>query len=156
MLKINFYFFILFVFMSCTVAPRYNSNTMPNKSSSKISPKGKFKTNFKKKYYGVSSWYGPNFHGKLTANGEVFDMYGVTAAHKDLPLNTVAKITNEDNNKSVILRITDRGPYVKNRILDCSMGAAKKLGFYEQCTTNVKIEIIELGDNAYVKHLEGY
>ena len=79
-------------------------------------------------------------------------MYGVTAAHKKLPLNTVAKITNTDNGKSLILRITDRGPFVKGRILDCSMGAAKKLGFYTSGTANVKIEIIELGDNEYMHH----
>jgi len=155
-LKIRFYIFFLFISYSCTVSPRYNSLNS-NVNSTKINiPQKKTKFNFKNKYYGVSSWYGPNFHGKLTANGEVFDMYGVTAAHKDLPLNTVAKITNEDNGKNIILRITDRGPFVKNRILDCSMGAAKKLGFYEQGTANVKIEVIELGDNEYMKHIEGY
>ena len=155
-MKIRFYIFFLFIFYSCTVSPRYNSLNS-NVNSTKINiPQKKTKSNFKNKYYGVSSWYGPNFHGKLTANGEVFDMYGVTAAHKDLPLNTVAKITNEDNGKNIILRITDRGPFVKNRILDCSMGAAKKLGFYEQGTANVKIEVIELGDNEYMKHIEGY
>ena len=155
-MKINFFLFSLFLFYSCTVAPRYNSDNIFSKSTTNKISYSKTKSNFKKKYYGVSSWYGPNFHGKLTANGEVFDMYGVTAAHKDLPINTVAKITNEDNGRSVILRITDRGPFVKGRILDCSMGAAKKLDFYDQGTANVKIEIIELGDNQYMKHIEGY
>ena len=69
-----------------------------------------------------------------------------------IPLNTVAKITNTDNGKSLILRITDRGPFVKGRILDCSMGAAKKLDFYTSGTANVKIDIIELGDNEYMHH----
>ena len=155
-MKIKFFLFSFFVFYSCTVAPRYNSDNDFSKSTSNNFSDTKTKIKFKKKYYGVSSWYGPNFHGKLTANGEVFDMYGVTAAHKDLPLNTVAKITNEDNGKNIILRITDRGPFVKGRILDCSMGAAKKLDFYDQGTANVKIEIIELGDNQYMKHIEGY
>ena len=82
---------------------------------------------------GVSSWYGPNFHGKLTANGEVYDMYGVTAAHKTLTLGTVVRVTNLDNGKSLILRINDRGPYVDGRILDCSFGAAKKLGLEKNC-----------------------
>ena len=117
----------------------------------------KIPENFKKKihngiYKGVSSWYGPNFHGKLTANGEVYDMYGVTAAHKTLTLNTVARVTNLDNGKSIILRINDRGPYVDGRILDCSFGAAKKLGFHEQGTANVEIKIIEEGDGEYMHH----
>ena len=101
---------------------------------------------------GVSSWYGPNFHGKLTANGEVYDMYGVTAAHKTLTLGTVVRVTNLDNGKSLILRINDRGPYVDGRILDCSFGAAKKLGFHEQGTANVEIKIIEEGDGVYMHH----
>jgi len=79
-------------------------------------------------------------------------MYGLTAAHKTLPLNTIARVTNLENNKSLILRINDRGPYVKGRILDCSYGAAKKLGFINNGTAKVKIEIIEVGDNKYMKH----
>ncbi len=101
---------------------------------------------------GVSSYYGKAFHGKLTANGEIFDMYGVTAAHKTLPLNTVVRVTNLDNSKSLIIRINDRGPYIDGRILDCSYGAAKKLGFIQQGTAKVKVEVIEWGDGEYMKH----
>ena len=79
-------------------------------------------------------------------------MYGITAAHKTLPLNTIARVTNMENDKSIILRINDRGPFVAGRILDCSFGAAKKLGFIAQGTTKVKIEVIEFGDNKYMKH----
>ena len=79
-------------------------------------------------------------------------MYGVTAAHKELPFNTVVRVTNENNGKSLLIRINDRGPYVGNRILDCSYGAAKKLGFLESGTTSVKIEIIEWGDGEYMHH----
>ena len=79
-------------------------------------------------------------------------MYGVTAAHKTLPLNTVARVTNLDNTKSIILRINDRGPYIQGRILDCSYGAAKKLDFIEQGTVKVKIEVIEWGDDKYMHH----
>ena len=104
---------------------------------------------------GISSYYGTDFHGKLTANGEVYDMYGLTAAHKTLPLNTIVRVTNLSNNKSLILRINDRGPYIKGRILDCSYGAAKKLGFIAQGTTKVRIELIEVGDNKYMKHKSG-
>ena len=106
----------------------------------------------KKVLKGVSSYYGPKFHGKLTANGEVFDMYGLTAAHKSLPLNTIVRVTNLENEKNLILRINDRGPYVGDRILDCSYGAAKKLDFVNNGTTEVMIEVIEWGDNKYMKH----
>lgn len=79
-------------------------------------------------------------------------MYGVTAAHKKLPFNTTVRVTNENNGKSLLIRINDRGPYVGNRILDCSFGAAKKLGFVGAGTTPVKIEVIEWGDGLYMHH----
>ena len=146
----------LFILYSCSPSPRYNSDSIKNeKQNLSTGKKNKIKFNKKKTVYkGVSSYYGPKFHGKLTANGEVYDMYGLTAAHKTLPLNTIARVTNLENNKSLILRINDRGPYIKGRILDCSYGAAKKLGFIEQGTTKVKIEVIEFGDNKYMKHIE--
>ena len=77
---------------------------------------------------GVASWYGPNFNGKLTANGETYEMDGLTAAHKTLPLNSKVFVTNVKNGKTVMLRINDRGPFVKGRIIDLSRGAAKVLG----------------------------
>ncbi len=77
---------------------------------------------------GVASWYGPNFNGKLTANGETYDMNGLTAAHKTLPLNSKVFVTNVDTGKTIMLRINDRGPFVKGRIIDLSRGAAKVLG----------------------------
>lgn len=135
--------------ISCLNSPRYRTGSLPAKKGQiPLATKGKHA----KVLYGVSSYYGDDFHGKLTANGEVYDMYGVTAAHKTLPLNTVARVTNMENDKSIILRINDRGPYVAGRILDCSYGAAKKLDFIIQGTTKVKIEIIEFGDNKYMKH----
>tara|TARA_B100000700_G_scaffold319619_1_gene415160 strand:+ start:935 stop:1258 length:324 start_codon:yes stop_codon:yes gene_type:complete len=106
--------------------------------------------------YGIASHYGHNdgFDGQLTANGEVYDQHGLSAAHKTMPLNTWVKVTNLDrlSKPSVKLKINDRGPYVGNRILDCSTGAAKKLGFFEQGTANVKIEVIKWGDNKYYKN----
>tara|TARA_S200000501_G_scaffold312556_1_gene303630 strand:+ start:762 stop:1244 length:483 start_codon:yes stop_codon:yes gene_type:complete len=151
------FLFLIFFTIGCTSSPRYTSQEIKSsvsKTSSKIDPK-KVKKNKKHKkiIYGVSSFYAEDFHGKLTANGEVYDMYGLTAAHKTLPLNTVCRVTNQENNKSLILRINDRGPYIKGRILDCSYGAAKKLDFIVQGTTNVKIEIIEWGDDKYMKHI---
>ena len=142
----------------CSSSPRYGSeikSSRVNLSASKKSTsktKSKRPVNHRKIIKGVSSYYAEDFHGKLTANGEVYDMYGLTAAHKTLPLNTICRVTNLANNKSLILRINDRGPYVKGRILDCSYGAAKKLDFVQQGTTRVKIEIIELGDGKYMKH----
>lgn len=139
---------ILFLF-NCTSSPRYGSgNYLPkNHSTSKISK------NFKNKkiLIGESSYYADDFHGKITANGETYDMYGLTAAHKTLPLNTIIKVTNLSNKKTAILRVNDRGPYAKGRILDCSYGAAIKLGFLDQGVTRVKIEVIEWGDNKYMK-----
>ena len=148
-------FIIYFTFISgCANSPRYSTEPItPRKTNSKpASLKTMSKNNYRRVLTGVSSFYAEDFHGKLTANGEVYDMYGLTAAHKTLPLNTIARVTNLDNNKSLILRINDRGPYVKGRILDCSYGAAKKLGFINNGTTKVKIEVIELGDNKYMKH----
>ena len=139
------------IFSGCTPSPRYASTDI--KSKTKKSSKSSKKTaNHKKQYIGISSYYGPKFHGKLTANGEIFDMYGVTAAHKKLPFNTYVRVTNENNNKNLLIRINDRGPYVGDRILDCSYGAAKKLGFVNDGTAPVKIEVVEWGDNEYMHH----
>ena len=141
----------ILIISGCTPSPRYSSSsTVSNSNNSKN--KQTTKTNHKKEQIGTASYYGTQFHGKLTANGEVFDMYGITAAHKTLPLGTVARITNLENNKSIILRINDRGPYIKGRILDCSYGAALKLDFVTNGTANVKIEVIEFGDGKYMHH----
>ncbi|HTF99095.1 MAG TPA: septal ring lytic transglycosylase RlpA family protein [Nitrospirota bacterium] len=89
---------------------------------------------------GVASWYGKDFQGKKTASGEVFDMHGHSAAHRTLPFGTIVRVTNLDNYKSINVRITDRGPFVKNRIVELSYGAAKDLGFTAQGTAPVKLE----------------
>ena len=141
---------VCILFADCTNSPRYGNSIGTRKKSNTRNLKTAKRV--PKVITGVSSFYGADFHGKLTANGEVFDMYGLTAAHKTLPLNTTVRVTNLANNKSLILRINDRGPYIKGRILDCSYGAAKKLDFLLQGTTKVRIEIIEVGDNKYMKH----
>ena len=89
---------------------------------------------------GVASWYGPNFDGKKTANGEIFNMNLLTAAHKTLQLPSLVKVTNIENNRSLILRVNDRGPFVKNRIIDVSKKAASILGFQKKGTANVIVE----------------
>ncbi len=93
-------------------------------------------------YRGIASWYGPNFHGRRTSNGEWYDMYAMTAAHKTLPMNTIVKVTNLLNGKSAIVRINDRGPFVKNRIIDLSYAAAKKIGVVAHGTAPVRLEIL--------------
>lgn len=92
---------------------------------------------------GIASWYGPKFHGKLTANGEKYDMYGLTAAHRTLPFNTILKVKNMDNGQSVKVRINDRGPYAKNRIIDLSKKAAQEINMLGPGTARVSLILIE-------------
>jgi rare lipoprotein A len=91
---------------------------------------------------GVASWYGPGFHGKKTATGEIFDMYAMTAAHKTLPIPSYAQVTNLENHRSIIVRINDRGPFVGNRELDLSYAAAKNLDLEQDGTGAVEIKVI--------------
>lgn len=105
---------------------------------------------------GISSWYGPNFHGKLTANGEIYDMDGITAAHRTLPFGTILLVENLDNGKTVQVRINDRGPYAKNRIIDLSRGAAERIDMIGPGTARVRLYLLE-GDleNSRVTDLKG-
>lgn len=123
---------------------------MPHYGAVKASPY----TVFGKQYYpipdarryhavGPASWYGTKFHGQATANGETYDLYGMTAAHKTLPLPSYVRVTNLDNGKSAILRVNDRGPFYSDRIIDLSFAAAKKLGYAESGTARVKVEGID-------------
>lgn len=95
------------------------------------------------KEIGMASWYGEDFHNRRTANGEIYDMNDYTAAHRTLPMPCVVKVTNLENGKSVKVRINDRGPFAKNRIIDVSKKVAKKLDFHEQGTTRVKVEYLK-------------
>lgn len=88
---------------------------------------------------GIASWYGNDFHGRPTSNGERYDMYGPTAAHKILPMNTMVHVRNLDNGRESVVRINDRGPFVRGRILDVSYGVAEKLGMLRHGTARVKI-----------------
>ncbi len=102
---------------------------------------------------GLASWYGPNFHGKYTSNGELYNMYDFTAAHKTLPMNSIVKVTNLNNGKSVTVRINDRGPFVKGRIIDLSYAAGKQIGLDVTGTAPVRLEVIGFkGRN----HVNGY
>jgi peptidoglycan lytic transglycosylase len=91
---------------------------------------------------GIASWYGPDFHGRLTANGEVYDMHSISAAHTTMPLPSYARVTNLDNGKSIIVRVNDRGPYRRDRLIDLSIGTAKVLDFYRRGLARVRVEYV--------------
>lgn len=96
----------------------------------------------------VASYYADKYHGRKTSNGEVFNMYDLTAAHKSLPFNTKVKVTNLSNGKSVVVRINDRGPFVKGREIDLSKAAAVKIGMIKSGTAKVSLEIVGGSDGA--------
>ncbi len=96
---------------------------------------------------GVAAWYGREMHGRKTARGDIFDMYGLSAAHRTLPLGTIVHVTNRDNFKSISVIINDRGPFLKDRFLDLSYGAANELGFVPQGIARVKIEVLDAGNS---------
>lgn len=161
--------FILIV--SCTSVPRYISLSSSSRSHSSrssrnyrkksLSSKNKKpklipvtknpKLSYRRSWHGTASYYGKKFHGKKTANGETYNMYALTAAHKTLPLGTMVKVTNIANKKSIIVRINDRGPYIQGRIIDLSYAAAKKLDYVGNGTAEVKIKVLKFGDNGYKK-----
>ena len=139
---------IIFLFVSCGSSIAYgdyvNTTGMSRKQIESIK-------NHPKTQIGIASYYGKKFHKKRTANGEIFNMYKVSAAHKSYPLGTKVRVTNLENGKSLKLVINDRGPFVSGRIIDLSYKAARKLGFVSQGTVKVRIDVLRLGDNKYYK-----
>jgi len=93
---------------------------------------------------GVASWYGKDFHGKKTANGEIYNMYGMTAAHRILPFGTKVRVTNLQNGKTVVVRVNDRGPFVANRIIDLTQSAASQIGMLTSGTARVRVESVDV------------
>jgi len=93
-------------------------------------------------YDGIASWYGPDFHGKLTSNGETYNMHDMTAAHKTFPMNTIVKVVNVENGLSTVVRVNDRGPFIGTRIIDLSNAAAHKIEMVDKGTANVKLEVL--------------
>jgi rare lipoprotein A len=102
---------------------------------------------------GVASWYGPGFHGKKTASGEVYDMHGMTAAHSILPLNTIVKVANLKNGQEVVVRVNDRGPFIGDRVIDLSFEAARKLGIVAPGTMPVRVSVLGPGDTRLASRL---
>ncbi|MEA3354398.1 MAG: septal ring lytic transglycosylase RlpA family protein [Campylobacterota bacterium] len=94
------------------------------------------------KFTGVASWYGPDFHAKKTSNGEVYNMYAMTAAHKTLPMNTMVRVDNLENGLSTVVRVNDRGPFVKQRIIDLSNAAAHKIDMVKKGTAKVRLTVL--------------
>ena len=101
--------------------------------------------------YGKASWYGKPFHGRLTANGERYNMYKMTAAHRTYAMGTILKVTNIKNKRSVRVRVNDRGPFYSSRMIDLSYGAARKLGIVKKGIGRIKIEVVSSGKKAYRK-----
>ena len=97
---------------------------------------------------GVASYYADDFHGHRTSNGEVYDEHSLTAAHRTLPFNTMARVVNLKNGKSVVVRVNDRGPFKKDRVIDLSLEAAKRLGLVTNGTASVRIEVLTLGHDS--------
>lgn len=136
---IIFIFFSLLLLFSCTSKKKVENSGSYEVFGKKYTPVASAK-NFSQK--GIASWYGKKFHGRKTANGEIYDMYTMTCAHKTLPFGTKLEVTNLSNGKKVIVRINDRGPFVKKRIIDLSCLAAQKLGMDVTGTAKVKIRTV--------------
>lgn len=94
---------------------------------------------------GIASYYADDFHGRRTSSGETYDMYALTAAHRELPFNSIVRVTNLENNRTVKVRINDRGPFKEGRVIDLSFRAAVEVGLIPKGTVPVRIEIVELG-----------
>jgi rare lipoprotein A len=142
---------LLLLMAGCTPSPLYRSGVSP---SSPVTAKNQGRSETAEETtiiapgawplsveQGLASYYGREFHGRKTANGERFDMNGLTAAHRTLPFGTVVRVTNLSNNKSVTVRINDRGPFVEGRIIDLAQGAAKQIGL--DGVEEVRLEIIK-------------
>lgn len=139
-----------YLFLSCLFLINCTSNNLyVTKGASKLGSPKKFASSYKtverdqNVTYFVCSYYGKKFHGKTAANGEIFDMNKMTCAHKTLPFDTRLKVTNEDNGKSVVVRVIDRGPFVKGRDLDLSYAAAKKIDLIPYGVKKLKVEFLE-------------
>jgi rare lipoprotein A len=123
--------------LGCAAAPRYTRTP----SSGRDDLPG----SLRRVQEGVASFYADEFHGRKTANGEVYDMYAMTAAHQALPFNTRVRVTNLDNGRAVVVRINDRGPFIKGRLIDLSYGAAAAIGMIGPGTARVRLEVLEIG-----------
>jgi len=160
------YLFLSFIFYSCSSAPKFTSkNFVPRKANyvkaktirdssgfNILNDPGNSNLKTLATEIGIASYYADKFNGKRTANGEIYNMYGLSAAHPTFPLGSLARVTNLKNGKSVIVKINDRMPKRPDRIIDLSLGAAKLLGMVKDGIARVKVEILKWGDNSYKKN----
>ena len=155
-MKILITLLLIAILLSCSSAPRFNSKqvekfekrnrTFFSSNETQIDTFYNL-SNSVETVVGLASFYADDFDGKMTANGEIYNMYELTAAHKTYPFNTMIRVTNLANNKTVIVRVNDRGPVPENRIIDLSLGAAIQLGMDNAGVQEVRLEIIEFGIN---------
>lgn len=138
--------FVGVILIGCTSSPRYLYDEPTGKTSySDYNETTLLIKDVKHTAILSASFYGEEFHGRLTSNGEIFDMYSMTAAHKTLPFGTILKVTYPVTGKSVEVRINDRGPFVKGRDIDLSYGAAAKIGLVQDGVGKVKVTVIKWG-----------
>jgi len=148
---------LVFIFiLNCSQSPEVlsiPSNTIGSGQETKYSQKSSSGKSDKDFYQlGIASWYGGKFNGRRTSNGEIYDMYKLTAAHQELPFNTIVEVENLRNRKRVLVRINDRGPFVKERIIDLSYKAAISIGMDEEGTTPVVLRVVDLNRSGGVKN----
>ena len=134
------FFLLFFTIFSCSSINLSNLNSVSKKTGGNVQ-------NTREQMDGIASWYGPNFHNKKTANGEIYNQNAYTVAHKILPLGSIIKITNLENSKKIYARVNDRGPYKKERIVDVSKRIATELGFINNGTARVKLDIVSYPKN---------
>ena len=148
-------FFILiissFIFISCASSVRYTTKESPGNKSGRSKTFANLEESFKdykalEVDISVASYYSDDFHGKKTANGEIYNMYDYTAAHISYPFNTIVRVTNLSNDRTIILRINDRKPDTNGRAIDLSLKAAHELRMISDGIAKVKIEVLEWGD----------
>jgi len=138
--------------VSCSSSPRFVEKGSGEKKSAPAerTDPGKASVNTAGKVLltleGVASYYANDFHGKLTSNGETFDMNSLTAAHRTFPFGTKIRVTNLENGQAVVVRVNDRGPFKEGRIIDLSLGAAREINLIKTGTARVRLEVLEWGD----------
>ena len=137
-LKSSFYICLLLV-LSTFFWFRGCGSVTPDEYFAQVTPDGRSPL----KITGLASWYGPKFHGQTTASGDIYDMHQFTAAHKELPFGTFVRVINTRNNKGVIVRINDRGPFIKGRVVDLSFRAAKAIGMITDGVVPVVVEVVK-------------
>jgi rare lipoprotein A len=141
---------VLVSFLGCTSSSRFAGRGERSKETKTTTrteqPQKKTSQKILLTLEGVVSYYAHDFHGKQTSNGETYDMYGLTAAHRTFPFGTQVQVTNLENNKSVIVRVNDRGPFKEGRIMDVSLGAAKEIDLILNGTARARLEVLEWGD----------